>query len=237
IDAGRSLGIRYRLIRRWLIGRMRFSMRVSEARSSPTGALGRGLQVGLPLTAILVALNPIWGYTWYFNTENWAAGVWELYVEHRTDTWRELMANAVRDAYRDKGIPDEQFLRLEPEGVGDTQDFSFIVIGDPGEGDPSQYILCDQLWALGRHPDVKFLFVASDVVYPSGEMKDYEAKFYLPFKGFAKPIYAIPGNHDWYDGLEGFSANFLKAEAARVSLRARRLADHTLTSTTKRRIE
>jgi hypothetical protein len=38
-------------------------------------------------------------------------------------------------------------------------------------------------------------------------MHDYEANFYLPFQGFAKQIYAIPGNHDWYDALEAFNAN------------------------------
>ena len=47
-------------------------------------------------------------------------------------------------------------------------------------------------------------------------MRDYEPKFYLPFKGFTEsPIYAIPGNHDWYDALEGFAANF---PAARLSI-------------------
>src|SRR5690606_31875723 len=62
-------------------------------------------------------------------------------------------------------------------------------------------------------------------IYPDGKMKDYESKFYLPFKGFEKPIYAIPGNHDWYDADEGFNANFLQADAALTSSRARLLAD------------
>jgi predicted phosphodiesterase len=52
-------------------------------------------------------------------------------------------------------------------------------------------------------------------------MKDYETNFYLPFKGFEKPIYAIPGNHDWFDANEGFNANFLSREEAITSLRAR----------------
>ena len=48
---------------------------------------------------------------------------------------------------------------------------------------------------------------------------------FTPFKGFTKPVYAIPGNHDWYDALEGFTANFLEPEAARAALRARRATD------------
>lgn len=80
------------------------------------------------------------------------------------------------------------------------------------------------------------MVIASDVIYPAGAMRDYEPKFYLPFKGFAKPIYAVPGNHDWYDALEGFVANFLEPRAARAALRARVDADHQLTTTTERRI-
>jgi hypothetical protein len=84
---------------------------------------------------------------------------------------------------------------------------------------------------------VKFLVVSSDVIYPEGAMRDYEPNFYLPFKGFTKPIYAIPGNHDWYDALEGFAANLLEPDAARVCMLSRVEMDGRLTTTTKRRIE
>src|SRR5207342_3127693 len=56
------------------------------------------------------------------------------------------------------------------------------------------------------------------------EMESYEFNFYMPFKGFEKPVYAIPGNHDWFDGLEGFNTNFLSPEDARTALRSH-LAD------------
>ena len=74
--------------------------------------------------------------------------------------------------------------------------------------------------------------ISSDVVYPTGAMKDYEAKFWLPFKGTGKPVYAIPGNHDWYDALEAFAATFMTEEAARRTMRARVEVDNRLTSTT-----
>ena len=57
---------------------------------------------------------------------------------------------------------------------------------------------------------MRFVVVSSDVVYPTGAMKDYESRFWLPFKGVTKPVYAIPGNHDWYDALEGFVATFFE---------------------------
>ncbi len=224
-----------RLLRPWLTFRYRFSLRVQQSRRSPTTAVGWGMQIGLPLTAILIALNPIWGMSWYFNTENWATGAWEKWTEVRVDAWREEMVKAVRAQHRD--LPEADLFRVSPDGVAGGGDFSFIVIGDTGEGDASQHVLRDRLILLGQRPDVKFLVLSSDVIYPSGAMKDYEPKFYLPFKGFTKPIYAVPGNHDWYDALEAFTANFLEPESARSAIRARRLADLRLTSTNEAKID
>jgi uncharacterized membrane protein HdeD (DUF308 family) len=233
VDGGRSAGLLYP-VRGWLTHRLRFAVRTSEARGSPTAALGWGLQVGLPLAAILIALNPIWGFSWYFNTENWATEAWARWAERRTDDWREAMIRSVRAEY--PGVADAELFRVTPDGVAD-EDFSFLVIGDPGEGDPSQHVLRDQFLALGRRPDVKFLVVSSDVIYPSGDITHYEPKFYLPFKGFDKPVYAVPGNHDWYDALDAFTANFLEPRAARAALRGRREEDHNLTTTTEGRID
>jgi uncharacterized membrane protein HdeD (DUF308 family) len=237
VDQGEQPGGLDRVVQYWLNARARFAWRLNQARRSPTVAVRRGLQIGLPVTAVLIALNPIWGFSWYFNTENWATEVWARWAEHRTDTWREQMVHAVRDQYRGRDIPGGQLFQVAPEGLAAGADFSFLVIGDPGEGDASQHVLRDQFIELGQRAEVRFLVVASDVIYPAGAMKDYEGKFYLPFKGFTKPIYAIPGNHDWYDALEGFTANFLEPEAARAALRARRATDHGLTTTTESRID
>ena len=84
---------------------------------------------------------------------------------------------------------------------------------------------------------MRFVVISSDVVYPNGSMIDYETNFWLPFKGVTKPVYAIPGNHDWYDALEAFNATFLEPDAARAAIRARAEADLRLSSTTDARIE
>src|SRR5205823_11635581 len=157
--------------------------------------------------------------------DHWAAA--------RTDTWREQMILAVEQHY---GEGDNLF-QVTPEGIASKDDFSFLVFGDTGEGGAAQHSLRDQFLFLGRRPDVKFLVISSDVIYPSGAMSDYESKFYLPFKGFTKPIYAIPGNHDWYDALEAFAANFLEPDAARASMLARVTTDNRLTTTTDGRID
>jgi 3',5'-cyclic AMP phosphodiesterase CpdA len=46
----------------------------------------------------------------------------------------------------------------------------------------------------------------------------------------------VPGNHDLYDALEAFTANFLEPEAARAAIRARVAADYGLTTTTEQHI-
>jgi uncharacterized membrane protein HdeD (DUF308 family) len=237
IDQRRSPGLVGRLSRGWLTGRLRFARRVRQMRHSPPAALRWGLRVGLPLTAILVAVSPIWGLNYFFNTETWASGVWHRWAAARTDTWRENMVEALRQHYRGKGIPDDRLFGVEPPGVSGSDDFSFIVLGDNGDGSAAQHSLRDQYLFLGKRPDVKFLVISSDVIYPDGAMRDYEPNFYLPFKGFTKPIYAIPGNHDWYDALEGFAANFLEADAARTCMLSRIETDGRLTTTNEARIE
>jgi uncharacterized membrane protein HdeD (DUF308 family) len=212
-------------IKFWLGRRMRLAIEMREFRYSPNFALWRVLRVGLPLTAIMIAVNSIWGFSWYFNSENWASGVWQEITKERVDPWRKHMAEAAEKEALARGVAPENVFAIAPDGVSDTGDFSFVVIGDTGEGDASQWSLHDQLIAASNREPVRFLVLSSDVIYPDGKMKDYEPNFYLPFKGFTKPIYAIPGNHDWYDADEGFNANFLEPGAANLALRARLVAD------------
>jgi uncharacterized membrane protein HdeD (DUF308 family) len=227
-----SRGFARRVAQWWLNRRLRYAVRIRQARYSIGAALVRGLTTGLPVAAMLTATVPIWGMSWYFDTENWAAGIYNSWAENRTDTWRMAMIQEVRAAM--PGPASEDFVINAPTGEGD---FSFIVIGDPGEGDASQHILRHQLVQVANQEDVRFVLISSDVVYPTGAMKDYEANFWLPFHGIQKPVYAIPGNHDWYDALEGFAATFFEADAARSAMRARLVADSRISGTTEGRIE
>jgi uncharacterized membrane protein HdeD (DUF308 family) len=212
-----------RILRWWLNARMAFAISMGENRYSLNRAFWYVIRVGLPLAAIIVAINSIWGFSWYFNSENWASGVWQRITEKRVDVWRQQMAEDVEKVALSKGVPREQVFAVNPE-ISEG-DFSFVVIGDTGEGDPSQMALRDQLIAASKREQVKFLVLSSDVIYPDGKMKDYERNFYLPFHGFEKPIYAIPGNHDWFDANEGFNANFLDRDSAILSLKARLASD------------
>lgn len=231
LDSGpQRARIRRRVAGAWLRYRLRLAVQLREARYSIRAALWYALASGIPIAAIVAATVPVWGMSWFFDTENWASGIWNSWAESRADTWREAMVRAVGGA-----SAPTQFAVTAP-GT-DTGDFSFIVIGDPGEGDASQNALRDQLLNVAGRDDVRFVVISSDVVYPNGAMIDYETNFWLPFKGVTKPVFAIPGNHDWYDALEGFLATFLQADAARAAMRARADADLRLTSTTGARIE
>ena len=71
----------------------------------------------------------------------------------RVDPWRISMIDAVTRVYGSEG--DDVF-RINPDGVEGAGDFSFLVIGDPGEGNASQYSLISRYLELGLHNDVKF---------------------------------------------------------------------------------
>jgi hypothetical protein len=94
----------------------------------------------------------------------------------------------------------------------DLEEVSFIVVGDTGEGDASQHAVVKPLLACGS--DTDFMVVCSDVIYPSGDAEDYGAKFYGPYEDYPRPIHALPGNHDWYDGLVGFMHHMCGAEVS-----------------------
>ena len=55
--------------------------------------------------------------------------------------------------------------------------------------------------------------------------------------GVDKPVLAIPGNHDWFNALDGFAANLMDPETARAAIDARVKADLSLSSTTGDRID
>ena len=220
-----------RLVNVWLSGRMRSEIRFKKIGYSLPTAIRTGLRVGLPWSALLAAIIPVFGMSWYFDTENWASGVWDRWAATRTDVWRMAITETMGEGFGANAF------KLHPAGVNNNGDFSFVIIGDPGEGDASQLILKDQLIAVSNHPEVKFVVISTDVVYPSGALSDYEKKFWLPFNGVRKPVYAIPGNHDYYDALDAFIATFYEPDAAKKAMTARVNKDLHISSTTEGKID
>jgi Calcineurin-like phosphoesterase len=80
---------------------------------------------------------------------------------------------------------------------------SFHAAGDTGasetakitaEGSVADAMVADLQGSAADAP--AFLFHLGDVIYQFGEWNYYFDQFYDPFRGYDRPIFAIPGNHD-----------------------------------------
>jgi hypothetical protein len=76
------------------------------------------------------------------------------------------------------------------------QRFAFVVFGDSGKGSQAQYLLAAEMNRFQPLPD--FLLHTGDVVYPDGARRDYEAKFFAPYRHLISRVAFWPclGNHD-----------------------------------------
>jgi hypothetical protein len=80
----------------------------------------------------------------------------------------------------------------------------FHALGDSGASNVRKYgnelRVADQVTVDSARSDDSnrpvFLFHLGDVVYNFGEAQYYYDQFYEPFRNYAAPIFAIPGNHD-----------------------------------------
>jgi Calcineurin-like phosphoesterase len=122
-----------------------------------------------------------------------------------TNRERERWMESLRRKRGDDFDPDLRVTRY-----ADEEKLSFLVLGDTGEGDASQYHVIGP--ALSQSQGTRFTFIVSDVIYPAGDVNEYYDKFYWPYQKLPGPVYAVPGNHDWYDGLHGFMIQFCGAD-------------------------
>jgi predicted phosphodiesterase len=90
------------------------------------------------------------------------------------------------------GSPEMGRFRTAPEGK--DSGFAFAVIGDSGRGKKSQLAVAALLERL--KPDL--ILHTGDVVYPSGEERHYDRRFFAPYRRLLKgvPIFPTLGNHD-----------------------------------------
>jgi acid phosphatase type 7 len=78
--------------------------------------------------------------------------------------------------------------------VGEDSSFNFAVVGDSGSGGKGQLAVAKLLGRLG--PDL--ILHTGDVVYPAGEERHYDRRFFAPYRHLIKtvPIFPVLGNHD-----------------------------------------
>jgi len=73
------------LARAWLVRELRVSISIRKSGYSFLVAARNGLKIGLPYAALLAAVMPVLGMSWYFDTENWASGAWDNYAGRGND--------------------------------------------------------------------------------------------------------------------------------------------------------
>jgi len=84
-------------------------------------------------------------------------------------------------------------------GAPAGQRFTFLVFGDSGMGSRAQYLLARDMLASQPPPD--FILHTGDIVYPAGERKLYEERFFAPYRALLAsiPLWPCLGNHDVQD--------------------------------------
>jgi hypothetical protein len=118
--------------------------------------------------------------------------------------------------------PQNEFDYSQHEG-----DFWFDFVADVGDGWNSTYAIADALARPTLEVDDRgarettqggrVLIFGGDEVYPYPTRSEYEVRTESPYRhafaGQARPdVFAIPGNHDWYDSLVAFSRSFCRPE-------------------------
>jgi hypothetical protein len=159
---------------------------------------------------------------------------WLNPVELARTAGRVVLAG-VFGSYADKReIQAALDIRAAPsnEGYGERQELWFDYIADIGDGFEATYTMAyllakpalDVVDGNGGGERLQrgaVLFLGGDQVYPTASRDNYrhrmcgpysfafpERASHHPLEGTRPQLYAIPGNHDWYDGLTSFVRTF-----------------------------
>ncbi len=115
--------------------------------------------------------------------------------------------------------PDDPMRRIDLDGDGA---YWIDYIADTGDGFESTYGMAyllaqEQLNVRGTTAPLPYgdiLIMGGDQCYPQATREEYKKRLLTPFEwafDVAEPqrkLFAIPGNHDWYDGLAAFDSLF-----------------------------
>jgi hypothetical protein len=141
---------------------------------------------------------------------------------------RRLIEAALDTNAPDFAKRDDISSSMVPDGDGAVWiDF----VADLGDGFDSTYavayLLAQPTLQLGDHtlPRGSALIMGGDEVYPTATRDEYNIKMRAPYQfAFPKhgpkephpPVLALPGNHDWYDGLVNFLAFFCREKPSPI---------------------
>jgi hypothetical protein len=143
----------------------------------------------------------------------------------RTELFSDFSKAYIQDAEGRYAIDKQGFYHTDPEQSRDEIWIDYV--SDLGDGFNSTYTIA---YYLSR-PELQFddphtgtsrmtsrgnvLIFGGDQVYPTANREEYASRlvtpYYLALRHTLDPhpqVFAIPGNHDWYDGLISFTRIF-----------------------------
>jgi hypothetical protein len=138
-----------------------------------------------------------------------------------------LPARILREGQGYAGEVDESGEDDWPDGGELWMDYA----ADTGDGFNATYsvayLLAQPSLTVDGHelPRGEVLVLGGDQVYPTASGQQYEDRFKGPFRaalperpvgGPAPRLYAVAGNHDWYDGLTAFLRLFVRGDEGAV---------------------
>ena len=144
-------------------------------------------------------------------------------------TGLQSLMSSIFGSYADKREVQGAFAlsRLFFDYSQETGDFVLDYVADLGDGFDSTYAVA---WTLARAaiepegcdealPRGRLLVMGGDQVYPTAKLEQYRNRMLGPYAaalpcvvGDRPPeLFAIPGNHDWYDGLTTFLRLFCQS--------------------------
>jgi Calcineurin-like phosphoesterase len=129
------------------------------------------------------------------------------------------------------------------DGFDSTYSIAYLVAADKlyGKGPAKDGIAGIKGLPPGQElPHGRLLLFGGDQIYPWPTREAYDQRTFKPYDlalpsppagpdGNVPPasrhVFAIPGNHDWYDGLNAFDDQFCRARASRYMRQGRRFGD------------
>ncbi|HUP14503.1 MAG TPA: metallophosphoesterase [Acidimicrobiia bacterium] len=141
-----------------------------------------------------------------------------------------VLLSGVFGAYADKRELQGVWAHGEPHDYSDRPDLWIDYVADVADGFDATMTVASTLGrdAVGLstedgqvHPTRRgdILIMGGDQVYPTADYQNYRNRLIGPYRaalpaveGDRPDLFAIPGNHDWYDGLTSFLRVFCQEE-------------------------
>lgn len=159
----------------------------------------------------------------------WLVAVSNVFGRHSDTRLIEALATQGQGAFDYTGSRRESSRESPGDRPSADGDFWLDFVCDTGDGWDSTYAVAHHLaqptlevvHGSGEREDTRrgrVLVFGGDEVYPYPSRREYESRTERPYQNaFAGQtdlphLFAVPGNHDWYDSLVAFSRTFCRPE-------------------------